>query len=72
MGELRTQKNHQPAALRQHVLEFRAVPIQVNAQFTALFCNPVFIQIKHARQLAMVVAAKLIGMPGIEGAWGIP
>ena len=68
MREPPAQENHQPSALRQHVFEFRAVAIQVKAQFTALFRFPAFVQIEHAGQLAAAVATKLVDMPGIEGA----
>lgn len=68
MGESPAQENDEPSTFRKHVFEFRAIAIQVKAQFTAVFRLPVFVQIKHARQLAVAVATKLVDMPGVEGA----
>ena len=68
MGKSPAQENHQPSTLRKYVFELRAVAIQVKAQFAAMFRFPVFVQIEHARQLSLAVAAKLVDMPGVEGA----
>jgi len=68
MGKSPAQENHEPSALWKHILKVRVAAIQIKAQLTAFFRVPVFVQIEHARQLAVAVVTKLIDMPGVESA----